>query len=484
MKQRVHHKLAGLFRAGFALIALTALLVAALPLTAAAATHGTSGNALIRNVVTVQYKDNNNNAMPTLYAAVDITVTTVAAAPTVFAFSPASGTTDGTGTQQAYDVTVITNSNGPGTIALTNAVDGSPTNISVSATTPTYAANSNTYGATIVDPTDANIGQNPSVAASGTITFTVPYDSTGNATTINTLTSAAGTTVYVYDGTAYYGPFTVSAVTNGVSNNPASYSSSTAAINAPTTGTIQLTNSTGSPIAIGTSGSKIAAGWQIVQARTFTTAVTVTQGAVADPTQPANWYTTVSATMSTGVTAPQVGSNQVETVAKLGKLVVSKYVRNVTTGTAGANPFTTAAGAAAPLSGVTYYASGVVSKPTDTLEYLIVVQNTGTGTVSSVQATDTVPAYTTMLEGSSYQNGAGGTVFALAERYNGTSWTSTANTLVAGGGATSNVAYGAATGTAAGAGLTFNLGQGSGASGGGALSAGDIVYIIFQTKVN
>ena len=380
-------------------------------------------------------------------------------------------------------MTVITNSNGPGAIALSAAADISaagahgPTNITVSGTAAAYVANSNSYGATTVNPADAHIGAVLNVAAAASTTFNVPYDSTNVATAINTLVT--GNTVYVYDGTNYYGPFTVGTVTNGNRNGTPNGTGTTTDVSTPTNGTIQLTNGTGAAI---TSGAvNVAAGWQIVQARTFAAAVTVTQGTVTNPALAASWWTTVTATMS-GLS----GTNDVQTNARLGQLTISKYVRNITTPArnTGAVAFTTAAGAAAPLNGISYYTTGgVTANPADKLEYLIVVQNSGTGAVNAVVATDAVPAYTTLFEGLTYGAGSG-TVFALAERYNGATWTSTANTLVQAGGSTANVAYGASTGTAAGSTMTFNIGQGSGAGAGGSLNAGDIVYIILQTTVN
>ena len=144
-------------------MALAAFWVTVLPLNAEAALLGTAGNAVVRNKVTVTYQDARNVAMPTVYAAVDVTLNPVAAAPTVFAFNPTTGATDGTGATQQYAVTVITNSNGPGTIALSAAADvtsggHAPTNMTLSGTNASYVANSNTYGATTVNPGDAHIG--------------------------------------------------------------------------------------------------------------------------------------------------------------------------------------------------------------------------------------------------------------------------------------------------------------------------------------
>ena len=140
----------GRLRSGLALLALTSLALAGAPHRAEALSlQGTAGNALVRNTVSVAYSDAHNTAQTAVTASVDITVNTVAVAPTLFNFD-ASATTDGTGAQQLYHAWVRTNSNGPGTVSLTGA-DGSPSNMTVSLTTPS-GLSSLYLGSTIFDP--------------------------------------------------------------------------------------------------------------------------------------------------------------------------------------------------------------------------------------------------------------------------------------------------------------------------------------------
>ena len=79
-------------------------------------------------------------------------------------------------------------------------------------------------------------------------------------------------------------------------------------------------------------------------------------------------------------------------------VTVTKYVRNVTTGTAGGG---TTISYDSGSGSNTYYSSGVTGKPGDVLEYVIQVANAGTGGgATDVVINDPVPAYTTYVASS------------------------------------------------------------------------------------
>lgn len=366
MKKLTRNRSSAFIRVVFAVITLAVFWITMAPFGAEAALQGGAGNTIIKNTVTVAYKDNNGTVMTPVTASVSITVNTVAAAPTVLSFTPNPGNTDGTGATQAYTVRVRTNSNGPGAITFGPDTDGSPVNITLSGTGPTVPG-AIFLGSTIIDPSDAKIGTSPVIPNGGTITFAVPNDggvptdttvgggSTGDGV-INALKS--GDIVYIYSGTVYYGPFTVGTVVDPLVGGGATA--------AP--GSVPLTNSSGSSITL----PSIAYGWEILEAKDVT--VTVTQGVVTDPTIAANWVTTVTATMG-GLN----GTGTVTTNARSGKLTVLKEVST---------------------DGTTWATSGVSAAPAASLYYRITVTNAGLGNATNVVITDPQPVYTTYTMGS------------------------------------------------------------------------------------
>lgn len=456
-------------------LVLAALAVAvyamAAPVTPASALGATvsAGNTIIRNTVSVSYSDAGGTAQTAVTAKVDITVTTVNAAPTIKAVTPASGSTGATGATQVYAVEVITNSNGPGSISLT-AADGSPTNITVSATTPSVSGSPLFLGSTIIDPTDGKLGALQNVAAGANITFNIPNDggvpadnnTTGGAIgdgTVNAL--KAGDIVYIYNGATYFGKFTV-AVT-GVADNPVGTGTSAAV------DTITLTNTSGSAVAF-----TPAYGWMIVESKTVN--VTVTQGAIGNPANPASWVTTF-----TGDMGGQTGTGTATTNATSGLLSVAKYVRNVTTAVTGATSVTP------PINGgaATFYQTGVSGKPGDIMEYLYVITNSGTGAVKAVVATDAVPTYTTLRSssaayGADASGGATGTI-AIARRTGNST-----DQAIKADNSSGNIAtaFGKSTGTTAGSIMTYYLGNGCSTTAGGDLATGEIAYVVYRLKID
>ena len=436
----------------------------ALAAVAQAALQGSAGNTQIWNRVTVSYNAGSTPLVATSNVAV-VSVNTVNTAPTVRVFSPTTGNTDGTGSTQAYAVTIMTNSNGPGTVTL-GALDGTFTNI-VAGAAPSLTA-SPYLGATVLDPTDTYLGSSTSVNNLASITIAVPNDNgavndSGAAGIagdgiINGIKS--GDVVYISNGIGTtYGPFDVGTVTD-----PAVGSGAAAA-----PGSIVITNNTGATIIFTPQVS-----WQIVEAKTAT--LTVTQGAVTAPASAASWITTVTATM--GATS---GTGTVTTTAHSGSLTVTKYVRNATAAVAGATATTAPAG----IGGLTYYQTGVSGKPNDILEYLLVISSGGTGSATSVVATDPVPVYTTLRTGATYSYTPSGSGTALmtdifAQAWNGT----TLQTFMPDGSGVASVGYGKSTSLIAGSTMTYYLGSGSTISTGGAIATGGTTYVVYQVTIN
>jgi len=447
------------------LLVLTALGVAAAPGGAEAALlAGTSGNALLRNTVSVAYSDANGIAQAVQTAHVDITVNTVAAAPTIFNFD-ASATTDGTGSTQIYHAWVKTNSNGPGTVSLAGA-DGSPINMAVSGTGPT-AIPSVYLGSTMFDPNGnaGVIGTAQTLANNASITVAVPNDqqitndagsgagATGANSPVNAL--AVNDIVYVTDGVTSYGPLTVTATAN---NTPGT--GLTAA-----TSSITLTNKTGATLPTFTP----TAGWQIEEAKQFT--FTVTEGVVTNQTLLASWITTITGTMGALNNTGSVTTN-----AKEGLLSVAKYVRNVSVPVIGSTPLSFNADVTLYGSPQTYYLTGVNGKPTDTLEYMIVLKNIGLGATKSTVATDQLPTYSTLVVGSPYGTSGGGTIFAHG------SLAGTETDMTTGGTGLAAVGFGGASGSPLN--MTFDLGTGSAWTVGGTLATGATEYVIYRVTIN
>ncbi|MEN6473899.1 MAG: hypothetical protein ABFD81_07800 [Syntrophaceae bacterium] len=171
---------------GFLLLAFLVLFV---PQTVQAST---ASNTVIRNTVTVNYDDTAGSAMPEVTDSIDITVSLVAAAPTLSA--PIDQSTD-PATNAVYNYTITSNANGPDTYTLSTNIDSESAGISESTA--------------VTDPTPSIIlGATTAAAAvaSGNATITVPNDAASDAS-INGIEDGA---TVVIGGNAY----TVDSVTD------------------------------------------------------------------------------------------------------------------------------------------------------------------------------------------------------------------------------------------------------------------------------
>jgi hypothetical protein len=279
MKASVQNRSSGFIRGALAVMALAALWVTALPSESSAST---AANTVIRNTVTVNYRDTANTAMTPVQSTVDITVALVYATPTLNA--PGNLSTI-PGTPAVYNYTITSNANGPDTYALTTNIDGQSAGISGS--TAATAPVSVTLGAT-------TFATAVGIAATGTTAITVPNDAAVNGS-VNGITSAAGTTV-VISGQAY----TVASI---VDNGGTVGGTSTITVNGN-----------------GTASGLIAVGTPIGQRATFT--MTVTPGTIS---LPANQTITVT-TSAKGGGAPLAATDQTITTVNVATLTVLKEV--------------------------------------------------------------------------------------------------------------------------------------------------------------
>lgn len=471
------------------LVVLTVLATLSMALPAFALLQGNAGNTIIRNTATVSYSDAGGTAQtPVNSNQVQVTVTTVNVAPIIKSVSPASATTTGTGTTATYTVELVTNSNGPGTVTL-GAVNGTATNTTPGA--PAVSGGGTVFlGSSIIDPSDSNTAGLKTLTTGQTITFNIPNDNgvptdaaisagaTGN-NSVNALTN--GDKVYLYDGATYYGPLDVTTVTD---NAPGA--GNTAAVS-----TILLTNSNVASVSFTLPAPGSASRWMIVELKTLT--VTVTQGAItgAGP----HWLTDLTPSFSNGTGSAAGTTTSVDTTATIASLTVNKYVRNATAAVIGGGGSATAPIAAT--GGATFYKTGVSGKPTDVMEYLFVINNSGSAAATKVVATDNVPTYTTLRSSSGGVYGAdnaGGLTgtFAVARR-DGVGGGIDQALKVDKSSGNNATAWGVSAGTTASSLMTLCLGNNSAsaaqvgpvaACSGGDLAVGETAYVIYQVIIN
>lgn len=338
------------------ILPVAALLVAAGALVPATANANTAANTTIRNIVTVNYADAASVAQPAISDEVDVTVTLVAATPTLN--QPADQTIAPSSTA-TYNYTVTSNANGPDTYNLTTVV-GTENNLSGSTANTSVA--SIALGATTVAVAPGNI------TADTPTPISVPADGTADGF-INGINAGAGNNVVVIGGVRC----DVTAIGGDVDT--------------PLTGAIALASITVDCDADINPG----VGAVIGQQRTFTMTV--------DPegwTPPANGDVTVTTRARDAADAAAFATDDtLTTVEQL--LVVTKYVRNLTTNLP-------AAGAGVDKIQVAgnWYGRGTVAvagAPGDRLEYLVHIENTsGSNNATNVVISDPVPAFTTFRD--------------------------------------------------------------------------------------
>ena len=302
-----------------------------------------AANALILNNANLSYND--GGVAKTANASVTVAVDTVLCSP-ITVSAPADKTTPytevgGTGTGTAvYNYTFDACGNGPANYAIASTVTAS-SNTSV---VPTANPNVTTV---------ANVGASVTVAGSTQTVINVPSDGTADSV-VNGI--SVGEFVVINTELRQ-----VSAITDPGSNGVANITLASALVNAAP-----------------------GIGVNIVEQASFS--VTVNSGTIL--TAGVDVTATVDATVSSSA-GTNTGVDTTVTTFASGNALMTKLVRNVTTATAnsaGTNPVNYSVGGQVN----TYYDGGVTGTTGDVLEYIVVVQNTGTGNVTDATVTNTI----------------------------------------------------------------------------------------------
>ncbi|HEX6591613.1 MAG TPA: hypothetical protein VF050_06410 [Moraxellaceae bacterium] len=331
----------------------------------------TAGGATIHNFATLTYTGNATG----IKAAVNVAVQTVASEPTMTAPTlaqtvPSYGTAD-------YTFTVTSTSNGADTFALAlsstdSNTSGAPGTSFLRGTTPI---------------TSLTLGGSVTSAASGAGTVSIPAGSETNLA-INTQVIVAGNL------------YTISAVTPGTVAST-NVTTGTSVAEVPTV--LALTPVGASPaITAGLVPAGTLVSEQVVLTQRVVASAPASSATIA--THTVSFTATAGATSLTGTTvvysSAAHGTNTVTTVI-LANTSLGKFVRNVTRAAANA------AGTGSVTCGTnTFYAGGVVSKPTEQLEYCLRASvATGQPTLAGARLQDEVPAYTSYVGNSTTLNG-------------------------------------------------------------------------------
>jgi len=366
-----------------------------------------AANAQIVSEATLTFDDGSGSQ--TVTASVAVTVSHVPGIPTID--SPADGTIAyaGADTDLDFTYTITASGNGPDTYTIASSV--------------TDQTNTSGADATVASAT-VDLGATVTVSGSTDTVLQVPSDGDNTDSTVNGI--AVGDTVVV-DGETR----TVMAVSD------------------PTTGTASITLSVALPAAP-------AAGVSVLEQTTFTLAVS--SGTVV--TTGTDIVVTAQTTASS--TAGSSAADEVHAAYTSGTATLTKYVRNVddANGTTGMRSFTVGG---APND---YYTGGVTGAPGDTLEYLLMAENSGGGDITGCAIDDVLPTDFVTL---------------VTDAYSGD-----AVTYVAADGTESTLSQDADTdaATLSGATLTVNVGTGATSTIGGTVAATESVFIVYQVTIN
>lgn len=394
--------------------------VALLPVLAYAST---AANTTITNTVTVNYTDAANNAQTPAQDSVAITVNLVASAPLLSSPANIDPSAENTLNQLTYVITGT--ANGPDTYDF-SSVD-TPTNMDASAafSTPSVTLGGTTAAAAI---------------GIGVTSITVPFDGADDSD-VNGI--VAGDFI-VIDPTGAAELVEVDSVdeTNGPTGN---------------TVTINLVVATTAAHVYGVIIGERQDVLVDVTTDTITTGASGTHSVV---------------TTATSQTAPNPATSQTTaTVITVRRplLTVSKYVRNDSNGT-----FNPAGPADITVDSVDYFTSGVSGNPGDTMQYLIVIDNTaaGAGTANNIVVSDPIPQFTSFVASSVQLDATGTGTFVAQDE---TADDGDAAELDTTGNGTLYVYAGAG-----GDDTTAGAGNGDG----GTLLTSEISYVIFQVTID
>lgn len=311
----------------------------------------TASNTQIVNQAQLSYFD--GAATRTAIASVTVTVSLVPAAPAVTPGPAMSTAYTGPATTLTNSFTITATSNGPDTYNITPNISGTPTNTTGATVAPHLGVTSITLGATVT------------LAGSSTTLLVVPTDglSSTNPNKVNGI--QVGSWVVVGADLRQ-----VTAVSNNAT--PTATTITVAALSAvPTAGILVAEQKT---VYIDVTAGTI---------QTSGTSITVTKN-----------ITLTSATDN----SKTVTSGTVTDTFLSGAATFAKYVRNVTTPATGT-------GTPYSFNSTNYYPSGITAKPGDTLEYILVATNSGSGPVSAAVVTDALPTTYVTLKANAYGSG-------------------------------------------------------------------------------
>ena len=387
----------------FILLSLSLLLAAS----AGSALANVAANARIINSATISYNDGSETRTAT--ASVTVTVALVPAIPLVTPGPPQSTSYSGPSTPLTNSFTVTATANGPDTYDIASTITGS-TNTTGPTATP--QSSSLFLGATIT------------VSGSSTTSITVPSDGTSDSS-VNGI--QAGSTVVIGTETR-----TVQDVVD----------------NASGTSSINLTAALSSTPAAG-----------VVVAEQKSVLVDVTAGNIgtSGTSITVTKNITVTSTTNTGIT---VTSSTITDTYTSGVATLAKYVRNVTVPAAGT-------GTPYLYSSTNYYQAGITASPGDTLEYIVVATNNGTGPVTSAVITDALPTSYVTLVPNAY--GSGSEVTYVNETGSVATFSAASDTDQA---------------TYSSGALTVYVGTGATSGAGGSIPSSGSVMVLYRVTVN
>jgi hypothetical protein len=409
------------------LVVLSALAVLALAFSAGNAFANVAANTQIVNKATLTYAGGTAES-----AVVTVTVSLVAAQPTVTLKTGTDAVYTGPNTPTISDtLTVTANANGPATYTIAPSVTNS-TNVT-SSTPATVNASA----------TNITLGASVTTGNSGTTYIIVPAGLVAG----NTVNGIGVGSLIVFTSNGSEHPVTVTGITANATAGTytISWDSSQALLSTdiPPAGTqvgerksVSLVVSPGMAQTLGTAITV-----------EVTAAVSLPGASKSVTTTPLNTWTT---------TVPNVS--------------VRKYVRNVLSPVVGTGAYTPSVAFDGSATLPTYYGVGVIGKTGDILEYVVIATNTGTTDLTGCAISDLIPiAYVTFYPG---QYSGSKDVFYID--------TNNATSTFTAAGVNVNQASYVASNTPN---LIVNAGIGASNSATGTIPAGKSVTIAYQVKI-
>jgi hypothetical protein len=382
----------------------------------------TASNTQIINNASMSYNDGTSTKTATATPVI-VTVSLVPGQPTVTKGPDQSTPYTGANTPLTNTFTITaSNTNGPDTYSLT----------------PAITATINATGSSVVLASPASpvkLGATVVLSGSTTTVLNVPSDGNlPNAPAYNSDGEVNGIAVGDW------------IVLNGDTANPRQVT----AITDPASGVATIT--VGSAFA-----SSPAAGQLVAEQKTVT--VTVLSGTITAAGSSIVITKHLTITSTTDPTKTATSTDITDTYTS-GLATLNKYVRNFTTPAAGTGTVYT-------YNAINYYPSGITAKPGEVLEYILVANNSGSGSVSAAAITDTLPITYVSLKTGAYP---GSTDFTYYNESNVASY------LTAAGGDDA-ATYASPT-------LTINVGTGATSALGGTIASGATVRALYRVTVN